>query len=235
MNADRDDLISVRGKTLEVESLIRKIAMDYSPAAFASSFGVEDMLLTDIILGTNAPIEIFSIDTGRLPRETHDLIAKAQTRYGVRIKVYFPRCELIEAYVLENGINAFYDTVELRETCCRIRKVEPLRRALIGKKAWITGLRAEQSRTRGLLRIEDFDEDNGLKKFNPLLNWTEKEVWAYIREKRVPYNALHDRFYPSIGCAPCTRSVTVGEDARSGRWWWEDSTNRECGLHVKGI
>ncbi|MDR1162503.1 MAG: phosphoadenylyl-sulfate reductase [Candidatus Accumulibacter sp.] len=232
---DSADWNSIEAKTADLEKLIRRIAQDDAPAAFASSFGAEDMLLTDLIVGTGAPIEIFSIDTGRLPQETYALIANTRARYGAEIKIYFPRFDLVEAYVHEHGINAFYDSVDLRKTCCRIRKIEPLRRALSGKKAWITGLRAEQSAARSEFRIEEYDKDNGLKKFNPLLDWSEKEVWAYLRKKRVPYNALHDRFYPSIGCAPCTRSVAAGEDARSGRWWWENSTNRECGLHVRRL
>ncbi|MDR2506494.1 MAG: phosphoadenylyl-sulfate reductase [Candidatus Accumulibacter sp.] len=227
---------SVDAKTEEVRKLLRRIVENYAPAALASSFSAEDMLLTDIVLTENIPVEIFSLDTGRLPQETYDLIARTRAHYGAegqKIRLYFPRHELLEPYTLKHGINAFYESAELRKSCCFIRKIEPLRRALSGKKAWITGLRAEQSTERQLLRIEAYDEDNGLWKFNPLLDWTGKEIWGYIKDKNIPYNALHDRFYPSIGCAPCTRSVTVGEDPRSGRWWWERTESRECGLHVK--
>jgi phosphoadenosine phosphosulfate reductase len=135
--------------------------------------------------------------------------------------------------VRNQGINAFYESVTLRKSCCAIRKVEPLKRALAGKRAWITGMRAEQASTRGNLATREYDEGNGLEKFNPLADWSEKEVWTYIKQHNVPYNALHDKFYPSIGCAPCTRAISLGEDVRSGRWWWEDPESKECGLHVK--
>ena len=200
---------------------------------FANSFGAEDMVLTDIILRERLPIGIFSLDTGRLPAETYTLMAETEKTYQTRLQVYFPRLETVEHYVQTHGINAFYESVELRKACCHMRKVEPLQRALKGKKAWITGMRAEQSATRTDLPLRQFDAANGLEKFNPLSDWTEQEVWAYIRIHGVPYNKLHDQFYPSIGCAPCTRAVAVGEDIRAGRWWWEDPENKECGLHVK--
>ena len=191
------------------------------------------MVLTDLILAHALPIEIFSLDTGRLPAETYDLIGEVERRYDTKLKIYFPDASAVETYVRANGINAFYDSVELRKACCHVRKIEPLRRALAGKKAWITGLRAAQSVTRAGLPLREFDEGNGLQKLNPLSEWTETEVWAYIRINDVPYNALHDRFYPSIGCAPCTRAIALGEDVRAGRWWWEDPASKECGLHVK--
>lgn len=200
---------------------------------FANSMGAEDMVLTDIILRERLPIEIFSLDTGRLPVETYDLIAKVEQTYGTKLKIFFPRSEAVEAYVNSNGINAFYESVDLRKACCHMRKVEPLQRALKGKKAWVTGMRAQQSETRVALPFRQFDETNGLEKYNPLSDWTEQEVWAYIRMHEVPYNKLHDEFYPSIGCAPCTRAIAMGEDVRAGRWWWEDPANKECGLHVK--
>ena len=200
---------------------------------FANSMGAEDMVLTDIILREQLPVEIFSLDTGRLPAETYDLIAEVEQTYGTKLKIFFPQNETVEAYVRSNGINAFYESVDLRKACCHMRKVEPLQRALKGKKAWVTGMRAQQSATRTALPFRQFDEANGLEKFNPLSDWTEQEVWAYIRTHNVPYNKLHDQFYPSIGCAPCTRAVAMGEDIRAGRWWWEDPTSKECGLHVK--
>jgi phosphoadenosine phosphosulfate reductase len=200
---------------------------------FANSLGAEDMVLTDLILRAGLPIEIFSLDTGRLPTETYDLMGEVERHYDTRLKVFFPQADAVESYVRTEGINAFYDSVELRKACCHMRKVEPLGRALAGKKAWITGLRAAQSTTRTDVPVRAFDAANGLIKLNPLLDWSEAEVWAYIRINEVPYNALHDQFYPSIGCAPCTRAVALGEDVRAGRWWWEDPELKECGLHVK--
>ncbi|MDY0011546.1 MAG: phosphoadenylyl-sulfate reductase [Rhodocyclaceae bacterium] len=200
---------------------------------FANSFGAEDMVLTNLILKNGLPIEIFSLDTGRLPAETYTLMGEVERHYATRLKIFFPDSAAVEGFVRREGINAFYDSVELRKACCQIRKVEPLQRALAGKKAWITGQRAAQAVTRSGLPVREFDAGNGLEKFNPLSDWTEAEVWAYIREHAVPYNALHDQFYPSIGCAPCTRAVAVGEDVRAGRWWWEDPASKECGLHVK--
>jgi len=200
---------------------------------FANSLGAEDMVVTDLILKHSLPIEIFSLDTGRLPVETYDLMGQVEMHYGAKLKVFFPDASAVENYVRTEGINAFYDSVELRKSCCAIRKIEPLKRALSGKKAWITGLRAAQSPTRTGLPAREFDAGNGLEKLNPLTEWSEAEVWAYIRSKDVPYSALHEQFYPSIGCAPCTRAVAVGEDIRAGRWWWEDPASKECGLHVK--
>ena len=226
-------LASTAEKTAKAKALLAEIVRDFSPVTFANSLGAEDMVLTDLIVKEKLAIEIFSLDTGRLPLETYDLMAKVQEHYGLKLKVFAPRAELLEPFVRENGINAFYDSVELRKGCCHVRKVEPLQRALAGKKAWITGMRAQQSATRDGLPVRAFDAGNGLEKFNPLANWSEKEGWAYIKQNGVPYNALHDKFYPSIGCAPCTRAVTPGEDVRAGRWWWENPETKECGLHVK--
>ena len=232
---DQALLDAVAAKVEAAKTLLTRIADEFSPAVFANSLGAEDMVLTDLIDAIQAPIEIFSLDTGRLPAETYDLMAETRTNYGLQLKLYYPRHDLVEAYTREHGINAFYESVELRKGCCFARKVEPLRRALDGKKAWITGMRAQQSATREALPLQSFDEGNGLEKFNPLTDWTEKEVWAYIKLHEVPYNRLHDKFYPSIGCAPCTRAITPGEDVRSGRWWWENPETKECGLHVKKI
>ncbi|MCK6406762.1 MAG: phosphoadenylyl-sulfate reductase [Rhodocyclaceae bacterium] len=226
-------IASTAEKTEKAKALLAEIARDFSPVTFANSLGAEDMVLTDLIVKGGLGIEIFSLDTGRLPLETYDLMAKVQEHYGLKLKVFAPRAELLEPFVRENGINAFYDSVDLRKGCCHVRKVEPLQRALAGKKAWITGMRAQQSATRDGLPVRAFDAGNGLEKFNPLADWSEKEVWAYIKQNGVPYNALHDKFYPSIGCAPCTRAVTPGEDVRAGRWWWENPETKECGLHVK--
>ena len=236
-----DELVaSVHRKAAEVHALLDNAATEFGAGniTFANSFGAEDMVLTDIILNYQAEnaalnVEIFSLDTGRLPTETYDLMAEVEKHYNTKLKVYFPKADAVETYVNSNGINAFYESIDLRKACCFMRKVEPLQRALQGKKAWVTGMRAEQSATRVNLPLREFDSGNKLEKFNPLSDWTEKEVWAYIRLHAVPYNKLHDQFYPSIGCAPCTRAVAMGEDVRAGRWWWEDPTNKECGLHVK--
>ena len=214
-------------------TLLRRIASEFSPATFANSLGAEDMVLTDLICRHQLPIEIFSLDTGRLPPETYTLMAELDRHYGLKLQVYFPAAAAIEHYVRRHGINAFYTSVELRKACCHLRKVEPLQRALAGKRAWITGMRAEQAATRGQLAEQSFDESNGLEKFNPLADWSEKEVWTYLKTHAVPYNTLHDPFYPSIGCAPCSRAISPGEDIRAGRWWWENPESKECGLHVK--
>lgn len=224
---------SVAAKTLAAHTLLTGIAGEWSPAAFANSLGAEDMVLTDLIVKAGLPIEIFSLDTGRLPDETYELMAAVDKHYGLKLKIFFPQAEEVETYVRNQGVNAFYDSVTLRKACCAIRKVEPLRRALAGKRAWITGLRAQQAATRDGLPQREYDEGNGLEKFNPLAEWTEKEVWTYIRQNAVPYNALHDKFYPSIGCAPCTRAISPGEDIRAGRWWWESPESKECGLHAR--
>lgn len=224
---------SVATKTIAARKLLERIAVDYAPAAFANSLGAEDMVLTDIIVREQIGIEIFSLDTGRLAPESYDLMGRLTRHYGLKLKLYYPRHRLVENYTREHGINGFYDSVESRKSCCHARKIEPLARALNGKKAWVTGLRAEQAVTRTGLAVQESDAANGLEKFNPLADWTEQEVWAYIHANAVPYNRLHEEGYPSIGCAPCTRAVAPGEHVRSGRWWWEDPTSKECGLHVK--
>ena len=198
---------------------------------FATSFGAEDMVLLHLIAEHARKIEVFSLDTGRLPEETYRLMSAVRNRYPVAVRVYAPDSSALETYVDRNGPNAFYNSVAQRKECCHIRKVEPLRRALSGRKAWVTGLRREQSPTREGLEVREWDEGNGLYKFNPLLDWNWDEVRAYIATNSVPYNELHDRGYPSIGCAPCTRAVEDGRDIRSGRWWWEDTDSKECGLH----
>lgn len=215
-------------------AVLQQAARDFPPVVFANSLGAEDMVLTDLIAGNRLDIPMFSLDTGRLPQETYDLMQAVRKRYAVPLQVYFPDSVLVEEYVARHGINGFYDSVENRKGCCFVRKVEPLRRALRGKGAWITGMRRDQAVTRGTLEVSAYDADHGLQKFNPLLEWTNKDVWEYIRQYDVPYNKLHDQFYPSLGCAPCTRSVTPGEDIRAGRWWWEDPMSKECGLHVSG-
>ncbi len=224
---------SVTAKRAQVLALLQAASAEFTAITFANSYGAEDMVLTDIISKESLAIEIFSLDTGRLPAETYTLMAEVENRYNTKPVVFFPKHEAVENYVRNQGINAFYQSIELRKACCHMRKVEPLQRALAGKQAWVTGMRAEQAATRASLPTREFDAGNKLEKFNPLSDWTEKEVWAYIRMFNVPYNALHDQFYPSIGCAPCTRAVAMGEDIRAGRWWWENPDSKECGLHVK--
>lgn len=200
--------------------------------ALASSFGAEDVVLIDLLAELDPRARVFTLDTGRLPAETYALIDRIRERYGLAIEVYVPRAEILEPLVRERGVNLFYRSVEDRKRCCEARKVEPLGRALAGLDAWITGLRREQSVTRTEVRKVEVDPGHGgILKINPLADWTWDQVWAYIRARGAPYNVLHDRGYPSIGCAPCTRAVAPGEDLRSGRWWWERPETKECGLH----
>ena len=202
-------------------------------ASFATSLGVEDQALTAMIAGSSLDIPIFTLDTGRRFPETYDLINATQDRFGVDITVYSPDTDQLEAMVNRHGVNLFRDSVELRRECCRVRKIEPLRRALAGLDAWICGLRREQAPTRTDLKAVEWDEGNGLVKICPLIDWTEEDAWSYVREHGVPYNALHDSGFPSIGCACCTRAIEPGEDVRAGRWWWESPDKKECGLHSR--
>jgi len=214
---------------------LAEIAREFPRAAFASSLGAEDMVLTDAIWTAGLPIAIFTLDTGRLPLETLELVERTQERYGRAIEIRRPDDAEVARYVSEHGLNAFYDSVDLRKSCCHIRKVVPLEKALHGRDAWLTGLRRAQSVTRSDLPAREFDAVHGLVKFNPLADWSEEQVWQYIRDRDVPYNALHDRGYPSIGCDPCTRAIRPGEDIRAGRWWWESRDSKECGIHVSPI
>jgi phosphoadenosine phosphosulfate reductase len=223
----------VTTKRAQVLALLQSASAEFPKITFANSYGAEDMVLTDIIAKEKLAIEIFSLDTGRLPAETYTLMDEVEKTYNTKPIVFFPKHEAVEQYVRTKGINAFYESVELRKACCHMRKVEPLQRALAEKQAWVTGMRAEQAATRTSLPTREYDAGNKLEKFNPLSDWAEQEVWAYIRMFDVPYNQLHDQFYPSIGCAPCTRAVAMGEDIRAGRWWWENADSKECGLHVK--
>jgi phosphoadenosine phosphosulfate reductase len=202
-------------------------------AAFATSLGLEDQIITDMIARSAPDVPVFTLDTGRLFQETYDLIEETSRRYKLEIEVLFPDRSEIESMVKEHGPNLFYYSVKNRKLCCRLRKVHPLRRRLSELDAWICGLRREQSVTRTDVRPVEWDEANGLVKINPLVDWTEEEMHTYIREHSVPYNKLHDEGYPSIGCRPCTRAVKEGEDVRAGRWWWENPENRECGLHPR--
>jgi phosphoadenosine phosphosulfate reductase len=213
--------------------ILRAAVRDYGKVVYSSSLGAESIVLTDLIWKHVPEIEIFTLDTGRLPEETISLIERLERRYNRRIRVYYPDPAALEALVAKNGINGFYNSVENRLACCHVRKVEVFRRALKGAGAWVTGVRHEQSATRAQAKAVDFDAANGLAKISPILDWTYEDVWDYIRANKLPYNPLHDKGYPSIGCAPCTRAVEPGADSRSGRWWWENSDSKECGLQPR--
>jgi phosphoadenosine phosphosulfate reductase len=227
--------VTLDGRAAEALALLYRIGGRYPSAALASSFGAEDMVLTDLIARHRLPMAIFTLDTGRLPGETLALFDRVREHYGIPIEIYFPEAQAVEAYVRDHGANAFYDSVALRQRCCAIRKSEPLARALAGRAAWITGQRRAQSVTRTAIEVEEIDAAHGIPKFNPLAHWSEGEVWTYIRNHAVPYNPLHDRGYPSVGCAPCTRAILPGEDIRAGRWWWERGDQKECGLHRRPL
>ncbi len=197
---------------------------------FSTSLGLEDQVITDAIFRNGLDIEVFTLDTGRNFKETYDTLEATRKKYGQAIKTYYPDTAALEHYVTIKGINAIYESVENRKECCTIRKIEPLNRALKGAQVWITGLRAAQSSFRADMSLFENDEQRELIKFNPLLNATSAQLWGYIRQYAIPYNSLHGQGFPSIGCAPCTRAITEGEDERAGRWWWE-SHNQECGLH----
>jgi phosphoadenosine phosphosulfate reductase len=223
---------AIAARRQEVQARLDEILCEFPRVSLASSLGAEDMVLTDIILREGLPVRIFTLDTGRLHADTLALVGRIQSHYGHDIEVFRPMADSVDAYVRDHGANAFYESVDLRKRCCAIRKVEPLARALAGQQAWVTGLRRAQAVTRTALPWREHDAVHGLEKFNPLADWSEDDVWAYLRNADVPYNPLHDRGYPSIGCDPCTRAIRPGEDVRAGRWWWESSDNRECGLHV---
>lgn len=201
--------------------------------ALSSSLSIEDQTLLDIIVKKDKKARIFTLDTGRLFPETYQLIDRTNMTYGINIEVFFPDYKEVQRMVREEGINLFYGSIESRQRCCQIRKLEPLKRAMEGVDAWICGLRKEQSVTRKDMQVVEWDDIHGKIKINPLINWSEEDVWNYIKTNHVPYNKLHDKGYPSIGCEPCTRAIKPGEDVRAGRWWWEDPDHRECGLHQK--
>lgn len=204
--------------------------------ALACSFQAEGSVLIDMMHRVGGwQFRIFTLDTGRLSQETYDCMDAIRQRYGIAVEVYFPDALKVQEMVRKHGLNLFYNAVDLRKLCCAVRKVEPLNRALKELNAWVTGLRREQAATRAAVRKIELDKDHGdIVKINPLADWTHEQVWSYIRENKVPYNRLHDQGYPSIGCAPCTRAVTPGEDLRAGRWWWEKQDVKECGLHMRG-
>jgi phosphoadenosine phosphosulfate reductase len=233
---DKIGKLNLEFRHLDTKGVLEYFLKKYrAKIAMSSSFGAEDQVLTDLILKIDNEADIFTLDTGRLPQQTYDVMHRTNLKYKTKIRVYFPRSRDIEKLYHRQGVNGFYDSVENRKECCFVRKIAPLRRALNGVEVWVTGLRAEQSPTREEMQMLEWDEGNGVIKLNPLILWSEADVWSYIRENGVPYNALHDEGYPSIGCAPCTRAVEAGADIRSGRWWWENPEHKECGLHIKGI
>jgi phosphoadenosine phosphosulfate reductase len=221
--------LALIGKDL-IEQLHYLAGVYPGQVVFSTSLGQEDQVITDIIARNKIPIRIFTLDTGRLFNETYELIDRTRARYKIPIEVFFPQANEVEKLVTEKGFTSFYESVENRKECCHIRKVEPLNRALDGAKIWITGLRSEQSANRQQMSLLEWSEEKQLYKFNPLINWSFDEMMDYIKKHNVPYNPLHDKGFVSIGCLPCTRAIEPGEDARAGRWWWEQS-QKECGLH----
>lgn len=212
--------------------LLKTIASLFpNEVVFSTSFGIEDQVITEWIGKNNINIEIFTLDTGRLFKETYSLWSRTLERYQLHIKTYTADTTLLEDFISRKGPNSFYESVENRKECCRIRKIEPLQRAIKGKKIWVTGIRSDQSINRHDMDFIEYDEANQILKIHPLFDWTFEEVKNYCKEQHIPYNVLHDKGFPSIGCQPCTRAIQEGEDFRAGRWWWEDQSKKECGLH----
>jgi len=225
--------LGLERKAAAVHAQLAAALARHGRLVYSNSLGAEAMVLTDIIATQLPGIDMFSIDTGRLYEETHELLEKLQRRYRRAIRVVYPDAAALERLVALQGVNGFYHSLDARLECCRIRKVEPFKRAIVGYDGWITGLRREQSAARAAAEAVEWDAEHGLYKVSPLLEWTEAEVWQYIRARRLPYNPLHDRQFPTIGCAPCTRAIQPGESRRAGRWWWEQPETRECGLHPR--
>jgi phosphoadenosine phosphosulfate reductase len=220
-------------KVFQPAHFLRKLSVDYpAKVVFSSSFSFEDQVITHLIADQLLPIQIFTLDTGRLFAETYSVWNSTLERYKISIKAFYPDHLNLETFIEKKGPNAFYESVENRKDCCFIRKVEPLKRALSGNAIWVTGLRAEHSADRQNLQSIEWDESNQIIKYHPLLNWTTEQVSDFIKSNNIPYNPLHDKGFVSIGCAPCTRAIKEGEDFRAGRWWWEDANKKECGLHV---
>jgi phosphoadenosine phosphosulfate reductase len=227
------DIIAYLEQETKLEESLKFLASSFQgKIVFSSSFGIEDQVIAHAIFSQAIKnIEVFTLDTGRLFTETYQVWDKTELQYNTKIKAYYPQTSAVEEYVTTNGINAFYNSTDLRKECCFIRKVEPLNRALAGADVWITGLRAAQSDNRNNLKKIEWDEEKKLYKYNPLLDWSTEEVVNYLKKNGVPYNSLHDSGFVSIGCAPCTRAIKEGDDFRAGRWWWEDQSKKECGLH----
>ncbi|TCR66215.1 phosphoadenylyl-sulfate reductase [Bosea sp. BK604] len=232
LQARAADLVRAFGAADAPGRLAGLVASAPGRIVFTSSFGLEDQVLTHLIASVKLPVEIVTLDTGRLFPEVYALWEETERRYGVVIRPFYPRHEAIELYVRQNGINGFYHARDARKSCCDIRKVEPLGRALAGADLWITGLRADQSAARGGVQLAEADAERGLIKFNPLLDWSREQALAFARSEAVPLNPLHEKGFVSIGCQPCTRAIAPGEPERAGRWWWEDDAAKECGLHV---
>ncbi len=228
------DSLNIKYADASAQELLQSFMSQYGARlALSSSLSIEDQTLTDMMLRIDPQANIFTLDTGRLFPETYELIDRTNEHYKVKLKVYCPQTEALQQFVATEGINPFYESIEKRHACCEVRKLEPLRRAFRDLDVWVCGLRSAQSVTRSDMRLIEWDERHGLLKINPLIHWTEQQVWDYIRENRVPYNRLHDKGFPSIGCEPCTRAVRRIDDVRAGRWWWESPDHRECGLHVR--
>lgn len=228
------DSLNIKYADASAQELLQSFMAQYGARlALSSSLSIEDQTLTDMMLRIDPQANIFTLDTGRLFPETYELIDRTNEHYKVKLKVYCPQTEALQQFVATEGINPFYESIEKRHACCEVRKLEPLRRAFRDLDVWVCGLRSAQSVTRSDMRLIEWDERHGLLKINPLIRWTEQQVWDYIRENRVPYNRLHDKGFPSIGCEPCTRAVRRIDDVRAGRWWWESPDHRECGLHSR--
>ncbi|WP_123378126.1 phosphoadenylyl-sulfate reductase [Aliarcobacter butzleri] len=231
----KEDLKNIN-KELENKTTIDVIAYfldNFKNVALSSSLAAEDQVLTDILLKKDKNASIFTLDTGRLHPETYDVMDATNLKYGIKINVFFPDNENVQKLYKTQGVNGHYESIENRKNCCNIRKIEPLKRALKDVEVWVTGLRASQSVTRTDMPLVEWDENFNVIKVNPLINWSQEDVWDYIKTNKVPYNKLHDQGFPSIGCAPCTRAIKDGEDIRAGRWWWENPEHKECGLHKK--
>ena len=229
---DNIDLLNEQWQGLTAFEILEKALSLFSKKiVFATSLGAEDQVITFMLSKIDKSTAILTLDTGRVFPETYDLLHRTINRYGVEIKSYFPDTNKVEEMVNSKGINLFYESIENRKLCCHVRKIAPLQRGLKGMDAWITGLRREQSVTRTGLKIVEWDGGNGLIKINPLLEWSEEQVWDFIKTNDIPFNKLHEQGFPSIGCQPCTRAIEKGEDLRAGRWWWEMPDSKECGLH----
>ena len=220
-------------KVEALKAFLAQMTRRFEDITYASSLGAEAIVLMDVLIRDFPEVEIFTLDTGRLHEETYLLLEQLQTRYSRSVKVYYPEAQSVESYVNEHGINGFFRNPDLRQSCCHIRKVEPFKRAIAGKQAWITGVRRSQSANRAAVQPLEWDQRYGLYKISPLIDWEDGDVWEYIRAFELPYNNLHNRDYPSIGCAPCTRAIQSGESHRDGRWWWENASHRECGLQPR--
>lgn len=227
-----DDLLKIIAKGSIEESLEALAREAPGQVVFSTSFSWEDQLISHFIFSNDIAIDVFTLDTGRMFPETYSTWSRTLEKYGKPVIPYYPDAVHLQQFIADKGPNSFYESVENRKACCHIRKVEPLRRALAGRKIWVTGIRAEHSPNRDYMPQVEWDEGNQVIKYHPLLYWTTQQVTDYIRNHNIPYNPLHDKGFVSIGCAPCTRAIRPGEDFRAGRWWWEDTSKKECGLHI---